>query len=105
MTVATANAFVTGASGFVGTELVKVLRAHGHQVLCLTGSLDAAQRARNVGATPVIGDLLQSGRWQDEAAAADWVFHLLPGLQDGLRITAYRAASISDARESMDAHL
>ena len=29
--------------------------------------------------SPVMGDLLEPGQWQDEAAA-DWVFHLPPHL-------------------------
>ena len=35
--------FVTGAAGFIGTELVKVLRGRGHQVFGLTRSLEAAK--------------------------------------------------------------
>ena len=38
--VANATAFVTGASGFIGTELIKVLNARGHDVFGLTWSLD-----------------------------------------------------------------
>jgi RNA polymerase sigma-70 factor (ECF subfamily) len=44
--------FVTGAAGFIGTELVKVLGAHGHQVLGLAEGQEAAQRVRRAGAVP-----------------------------------------------------
>jgi nucleoside-diphosphate-sugar epimerase len=100
---ARATAFVTGATGFIGTELVKVLVAHGYEVLGLTRSADGAQRLRQVGAMPVMGDLLEPGRWQDEAAA-DWVFHLPPPLVCAARVTR-RAESMSRARLTMDAHL
>ena len=74
---AVATTFITGADGFIGTELVKVLVARGHQVFGLAASPEAAQRLRRAGAIPVMGDLLEPGQWQDEAAA-DWVFHLPP---------------------------
>jgi len=76
-----ATTFITGAAGFIGTELIKVLKARGHEVYGLTWSLDAAERVRNAGATAVMGNLLEPGQWQDEAAA-DWVFHLPPYPQE-----------------------
>src|SRR5688572_2178042 len=66
-----ATTFVTGADGFIGLELVKVLVARGHQVFGLAQCAQAAQRVRRAGAVPVMGDLLEPGRWQDEVAA-DW---------------------------------
>jgi uncharacterized protein len=98
------TAFVTGADGFIGIELVKVLVAGGHQVFGLARSLETAGRVRRAGATAVIGDLARPGQWQDEAAA-DWVFHLPPHPFDGARVTWHRAANIMRARVSMDAHL
>jgi nucleoside-diphosphate-sugar epimerase len=79
--MAGATTFITGAAGFIGTELVKVLKSRGHEVLALTWSSDAAQRARDAGATAIIGDLRDEGLWQDEVAA-DWVFHLPPHPQE-----------------------
>jgi nucleoside-diphosphate-sugar epimerase len=99
-----ATTFITGAAGFIGTELIRVLKARGHEVFGLTWSLDAAQRVRNAGATAVMGNLLTPGQWQDEAAA-DWVFHLPPHPREGARVTWTRAAAISRARVSMDARL
>ena len=98
------TAFVTGAAGFMGLELVKVLMARGHQVVGLAPCPEAAQRVRRAGAVPVMGDLLEPGQWQDEAAA-DWVFHLPPPIERGPRVTRMRAASMARARVVMDAHL
>ena len=101
---AAATAFVTEAAGFIGTELIKVLVARGHQVFGLTQSAQAAQRLRRAGAVPVMGDLRSPGQWQDEAAA-DWVFHLPPHHVHGPRVTWRQAESIARARVTMDAHL
>lgn len=96
--------FVTGAAGFIGAELVRVLVARGHRVLGLTQSVEAAQQLRRSGAVPVMGNLLEPGQWQDEAAA-DWVFHLPPHPKSGRCYTGRRIESLSRARMSMDAHL
>ena len=71
-TDARATTFVTGAAGFIGSELVKVLVARGHRVFGLTDSLEAAERVRRMGGVPVMGHLLEPGPWQDQAAA-EWV--------------------------------
>jgi nucleoside-diphosphate-sugar epimerase len=99
-----ATTFVTGAAGFIGTELVKELTGRGHHVLGLAESADEAARLRRIGATAVMGDLLVPGSWQDEAGA-DWVFHLPPHLSYPLHLTQRRAAAIAGARVLMDAHL
>jgi len=99
-----ATTFVTDAAGVLGTELVKVLLAEGRRVLGLTSSVEAAQRVRRTGALPVMGDLLEPGRWQDEAAA-DWVFHLPPHAGYRPWATRRRTAAITRARLLMDAHL
>jgi nucleoside-diphosphate-sugar epimerase len=99
-----ASAFVTGADGFIGTELVKVLVARGHRVVGLVPSLEAAQRVRNAGGTPVMGDLLEPGRWQDEVEA-ELVFHLPPHPVPGLRVSRRRAECIARSRLLMDTHL
>ena len=83
---AVATTFITGADGFIGTELIRVLTARGHQVFGLTRSIEGAQRVRRAGAVPVMGDLLEPGQWQDEAAA-DWVFQLPPQLPCKRRVT------------------
>ena len=101
------TAFVSGADGFLGAELLKALVARGHQVLALTPSAETAQIARRSGAMPVIGDLLTPGRWQDEAAA-DWVFHLPPAQSVPrlrTRVARKRASLTTRARVLMDRNL
>jgi nucleoside-diphosphate-sugar epimerase len=98
------TAFVTGAAGFIGSELVKVLVARGHRVFGLAESVEAAERVRRAGAVPVVGDLLEPGPWQDEAAA-DWVFHLPPCAVCRPRLNRRHAAAMTRARVSMDTHL
>lgn len=99
-----ATTFVTGAAGFIGTELVKELTGRGHHVLGLAESADEAARLRRIGATAVMGDLLVPGSWQDEAGT-DWVFHLPPQPSYPWHLTQRRAAAIASARVLMDAHL
>ena len=103
-TDARATAFVTGAAGFIGTALVKVLVARHRRVFGLAESAEGAERVRRAGGVPVIGSLLEPGQWQDEAAH-EWVFHLPPHPVWGPRVTGRRATAIADARVSMDAHL
>jgi len=101
---ATMTSFVTGAAGFIGTALVKVLLARGYRVYALTPSAEAAQHVRRLGAVPVIGDLREPGQWQD-AAAATWVFHLPAYSSCGPRLTRKAASAIARTRATTDAHL
>jgi len=82
--------FVTGATGFIGRELVRILASGGHHVVALSPTIQDARDLRRAGAVPVVGDLGEPGQWQDEAAA-EWVFHL--------------PDSPASTRTSMDAHL
>jgi nucleoside-diphosphate-sugar epimerase len=51
------SAFVTGGSGFIGGALIERLRREGWDVRALARSERAAQRVRELGAEPVMGDL------------------------------------------------
>jgi nucleoside-diphosphate-sugar epimerase len=50
-------AFVTGGSGFIGGALIERLRREGWDVRALARSERAAERVRELGAEPVMGDL------------------------------------------------
>src|SRR4051794_10522526 len=51
------TAFVTGGSGFVGGALIERVRSEGWDVRALARSDRAAERVRELGADPVMGDL------------------------------------------------
>lgn len=67
--------FVTGATGFVGSEVVRQLLARGHDVTGLVRSEASAQKLAATGASVVRGDLSDPEGLRAPAAAADAVIH------------------------------
>jgi nucleoside-diphosphate-sugar epimerase len=68
--------FVTGATGFIGTELVKELIDAGHQVRGLTRSDAGAERLKAVGAEVHRGDLKDLDSLRSGATGMDAVVNL-----------------------------
>jgi nucleoside-diphosphate-sugar epimerase len=72
----TMRVFVTGATGFIGTELVKDLIAGGHQVRGLTRGDSGAQQLIAAGAEVHRGDLQDIESLRNGATGVDAVVHL-----------------------------
>jgi len=68
--------FVTGATGFIGTELVKELIAVGHQVRGLTRSEEGVEQLKAVGAEVHRGDLTDLDSLRSGATGMDVVVNL-----------------------------
>src|SRR5271156_3738301 len=72
----TLRVFVTGATGFIGTELVKELIAAGHQVRGLTRSDEGAEQLKTAGAEVHRGDLTDLDSLRNGATGVDAVVNL-----------------------------
>ncbi|WP_431014909.1 SDR family oxidoreductase [Bradyrhizobium pachyrhizi] len=68
--------FVTGATGFIGTPVVKDLIAAGHQVLGMARSEEGANAICAVGAEVLRGSLEDLDGLRKGASASDAVIHL-----------------------------
>lgn len=68
--------FITGASGYIGAVVTEFALAEGYEVHALSRSETSDAKLRNLGATPVRGDLTSLDLLRAESAAADAVIHL-----------------------------
>lgn len=50
---------LAGSTGAIGRPLIGALRARGHQVVAIIRSPDGAETVRELGATPVVADVMQ----------------------------------------------
>ena len=67
--------FVTGATGWVGSAIVKDLLASGHEVVGMTTTSKGAEKLRALGATSRVGRLHDHDLLRRAAAESDGVIH------------------------------
>ena len=65
--------FLTGASGFVGSAILKKLVSAGHQVTGLIQDKENREKVKSAGGTPIVGDLLVPGQWKEAVPEHDVV--------------------------------
>lgn len=80
--------FVTGATGYIGSAVVRELVDADHRVIGLTRLAEKAAYLRGLGVEPVVGDLRDTASYRDAVMTADALIHL--------------AAEDSEARPAVD---
>ena len=75
--------FITGASGYVGSVITEFAIGQGYQVHGLSRTQDSDTKLKNLGATPVRGDLTSLDVLRRESAKADAIIHLATAFELG----------------------
>ena len=91
--------FVTGGSGVVGREVVRLLVDEGRHVKALTRTRAAADIVRGLGAEPVDGDILDFPGLVDAMGGAEIVYHVA-GMNEmcGASIEPMRRVNVEGTR-------
>jgi dihydroflavonol-4-reductase len=96
--------FVTGASGFIGANLVHELAARGHSVKALLRPGADKRGLAGTNYEPVAGDLLDRKLLEKEIAGCDWCFHVAASYQLWMRDYApMYAANVEGTRHVLEA--
>lgn len=80
-----ARYFITGATGFIGSELAKQLISRGHQVVALVRSAQKATFLRTLGADLHVGDITDRESLRAPMTHVDGVFHVAAWYKFGVR--------------------
>lgn len=93
--------FLAGATGVIGTRLVPLLVAAGHEVAGTTRSAARAGSLREAGATPVVCDVYDADALREAVVAfsPDLVLHELTDLPDDASLIGDGAANARIRRE------
>lgn len=68
--------FITGATGFIGTRLLRRLSQTSHKLYCLARQSSNTQHIKEAGATIVIGDVTDKRSLLEGMKGCDWVINL-----------------------------
>ena len=94
---------VTGAGGFVGSNLVAHLRAHGHPVRAMVRNPAQAAELEKLGAEVVVADLGDSEALRRAVRGAAGVYHIAALFrQAGLPDSVYRDVNVEGTRRLLD---
>ncbi|MFJ6327358.1 MULTISPECIES: NAD-dependent epimerase/dehydratase family protein [unclassified Rhizobium] len=94
--------FLTGASGYVGRNLIRHFVAHGVEIVALVRSESAAELVRSLGATPVRGELFDRAL-SARMAGCDALIHAAADTDHGPATEKQRRVNEDGTRAVLDA--
>lgn len=94
--------FVTGATGFIGGELVKQLVGRGHQVVALVRSPDRTSVLRALGVELHTGDIVDRESLRAPMMGADGVFHVAAWYKIGQRDPRAERINVDGTRHVLE---
>ena len=95
---------VSGANGFVGSNLARHLMSHGVRVRALVRNEEKAQELRSAGADIVIGDLLDSESLKKACDGVTGVYHIAALFnQAGIPESVFFEVNVEGTRRLLDA--
>jgi len=98
-----ARVFVTGGSGFVGRNLIAMLREAGNEVMALVRSEAAANAVREAGAEPVRGDLDDARALHEGMRGASLAVHCAAKVDDWGPLEDFFRVNVEGTQHVLDA--
>ncbi|MBX3415068.1 MAG: NAD-dependent epimerase/dehydratase family protein [Pirellulales bacterium] len=95
--MATKTALVTGASGFIGPHLVRVLQREGRHVRCLVRKTSQTASLVELGAELVTGDVTEAPSLAAAVEGVDEIYHLA-GVTKSFRPEGFQAVNETGTR-------
>jgi nucleoside-diphosphate-sugar epimerase len=84
------HVFVLGGTGFIGTSVVRALIRRGHRLTGLARSETSAERLRDAGSLPLMGDIASPASWIEQLPPIDAVIHLACDLDTDMATVDHR---------------
>ncbi len=77
--------FITGATGFLGSRIAKMLIDRNHEVIALVRNPDKAEQLKKAGIKIIKGDITDKESMREAMRKTDGVFHIAAWYKIGLR--------------------